>query len=145
MTSKPDTRQQRRLERVQQLFAWDFQIESRTDDPQFAAIQSCIPLIPQLDEIILQYAPERSITEFHKMDLAILRQALYELVYTKTPPLVVINEAIEIAKNYGSEQSSRFVNGVLGSYWDEKGRHEHTVNNRPAQDENSSGADSTHS
>jgi N utilization substance protein B len=124
MPADQDTRQQRRLERVQQLFAWDFQLEPNEKDPQFSDVVKYIPHLPELDQIILRYAPKHQIADFHKMDLAILRQALYELEYTETPPLVVINEAIEIAKDYGSEHSSRFVNGVLGSYWDEKGRHE---------------------
>jgi len=144
MSPNEGTRRQHRLEQVQQLFAWDFQSDEfkpDAQDPQFSSIQGYIPVLPKLDAIILQYAPRRRIADFHKMDLAILRQALYELVYTQTPPLVVINEAIEIAKKYGSEQSSRFVNGVLGSYWDEKGPHEHT-HNHPIQDANRPGADS---
>lgn len=146
MPADQDNRQQRRLERVQQLFAWDFQIEPRIDDPQFTHIQQQIPFLPQLDQIILRFAPKHQISDFHKMDLAILRQALYELEYTETPPLVVINEAIEIAKEYGSEQSSRFVNGVLGSYWDEKGRHEPTDDQHAlAQATDGAGADSSHS
>lgn len=48
-----------------------------------------------------------------KVDLAILRLGVTELAYTDTPAQVVINEAIELAKRYGSETSARFVNGVL--------------------------------
>lgn len=128
MAASHDTRQDRRLERVKQLFAWDFQIEPNPEDIQFVYIQECLPVLPDIDAIILRYAPKRQIADFHKMDLAILRQALYELEYTETPPLVVINEAIEIAKEYGSEHSSRFINGVLGSYWDEKGQNEPDTN-----------------
>lgn len=143
MAASHDTRQERRLERIKQLFAWDFQIEPNSDDIQFVYIQECLPVLPEIDAIILRYAPKRQIADFHKMDLAILRQALYELEYTETPPLVVINEAIEIAKEYGSEHSSRFVNGVLGSYWDEKGLNEpDTDRSNNDQTTNSPGAGS---
>jgi len=117
MSKGTDRRHQHRLERIQSLFAWEFQPDETLE--QYHNIRKVIPHIAELDESILQYAPKRTILEFNKVDLAILRQALYELKYTKTPPLVVIDEAVEIAKEYGSDQSSRFVNGVLGNYWDE--------------------------
>lgn len=115
-STTPDPRRQERLARVQALYSWEYQPE-----PELKQYQSIRPIISHLDEldnIILKYAPKHSIEDFNQMDLAILRQAMYELTYTQTPPLVVIDEAIEIAKQYGSEQSSKFVNGVLGSHWD---------------------------
>jgi len=48
-------------------------------------------------------------------DRSVLRLAAYELLHTQTPPQVVINEAVELAKRYGTEASGRFVNGVLGT------------------------------
>jgi len=48
-------------------------------------------------------------------DRTVLRLAAYELLHTPTPPQVVINEAVELAKRYGTEESGRFVNGVLGA------------------------------
>ncbi len=48
-------------------------------------------------------------------DRTMLRLAAYELLHTQTPPQVVINEAVELAKRYGTEESGRFVNGVLGA------------------------------
>jgi N utilization substance protein B len=48
-------------------------------------------------------------------DRSVLRLAAYELLHTETPPQVVINEAVELAKRYGTEDSGRFVNGVLGA------------------------------
>ncbi len=48
-------------------------------------------------------------------DRTLLRLAAYELLHTQTPPQVVINEAVELAKRYGTEESGRFVNGVLGA------------------------------
>lgn len=111
-----DPRQKKRLQRVEALYSFEYQPEPQLD--QYSSIKEIISLIPELDKIILKYAPKHRIEDFNRMDLAILRQALYELSYTPTPPLVVINEAIEIAKVYGSDQSSKFVNGVLGNHWD---------------------------
>jgi N utilization substance protein B len=53
------------------------------------------------------------------VDRVILRMALYELRHLATPPGVVINEAVELAKRYGTEDSGRFVNGVLGTIYRE--------------------------
>lgn len=111
-----DRRHQKRLERILALFAWDFQPDPALD--QFKSIRKLFPLLDELDQSILEYAPKRAIADFNKMDLAILRYALYELKYTKTPPLVIIDEAVEIAKEYGSDTSSKFINGVLGNFWD---------------------------
>ena len=103
-----------RLERVNQLFAWNFQTENLAD-PQFSAIKDILAHQPEIDAVIFKFATKRSLEQFNKVDLAILRQALYELMYTNTPPAVAINEAIEIAKKYGSDDSGSFVNGILDS------------------------------
>ncbi len=55
-----------------------------------------------------------------KVDLAILKLAIYELRFTKVPFKVVINEAVELAKKYGQESSKKFVNGILASVVKEK-------------------------
>ena len=68
-----------------------------------------------LDEQIRKVAPEFSIEKINKVDLAILRLALYELLIDKSqPPKVVIDEAIELAKEYGGATSPAFINGALG-------------------------------
>lgn len=75
-----------------------------------------LPLISQLDQYIAEHAPEWPLDQVAIIDRNILRIALWELaVYGKTPLKVVINEAIELAKVYGSDSTPRFVNGVLGS------------------------------
>jgi N utilization substance protein B len=75
-----------------------------------------LPLIPQLDQFIAEHAPEWPLDQVAIVDRNILRIALWELVvYTDTPIKVAINEAIELAKTYGSDSTPRFVNGVLGS------------------------------
>lgn len=69
-----------------------------------------------LDQIIQRFAPEWPIEQMAPVDRNILRLAAYELVFDRsTPPKVAINEAVELAKTFGSDSSGRFVNGVLGS------------------------------
>jgi N utilization substance protein B len=70
----------------------------------------------QLDEMIIDHAPEWPIDQMAIIDRNILRIALFEFVIDRgTPPKVAINEAVELAKIYGSDSSQRFVNGVLGA------------------------------
>jgi N utilization substance protein B len=74
-----------------------------------------------LDELIQKYAPEWPVDQLAGVDRNILRLALFELGCRQadTPPKVVINEAVELAKSFGGDSSPRFVNGVLGSALDE--------------------------
>ncbi len=74
-----------------------------------------------LDEIIQKYAPDWPIDQLAIIDRNILRMALFEIGChdAATPPKVVINEAVELAKMFGGDSSPRFVNGVLGSALDE--------------------------
>ena len=74
------------------------------------------PLFDVLDQFIAEHAPEWPLDQVAIIDRNILRMALWEFtVYNKTPIKVAINEAIELAKVYGSDSTPRFVNGVLGS------------------------------
>ena len=70
-----------------------------------------------LDETIQPIAPEWPIAQIARVDRMILRMAIFELQYLKdlVPPKVAINEAVELAKAFGSDNSSKFVNGVLGT------------------------------
>ncbi|MBU2051908.1 MAG: transcription antitermination factor NusB [Patescibacteria group bacterium] len=71
---------------------------------------------PQIDQIIAKNAPDWPINKLNKVDLAILRLAIEELNNNKsTPPKVIIDEAIEIGKTYGTAKTPKFINGVLGS------------------------------
>ena len=71
---------------------------------------------PKIDKVIAQNAPDWPIDKLNKVDLAILRLAIRELTSPKgAPPKVVIDEAIEIAKTYGTAKTPKFINGVLGS------------------------------
>ncbi len=70
----------------------------------------------QIDGIISQCAPDWPIDKISKVDLIILRIAVFEIIFdTNAPEKVVIDEAIELAKEFGGETSSKFVNGVLGT------------------------------
>jgi N utilization substance protein B len=74
------------------------------------------PMFETLDHFIAEHAPEWPLDQVAIVDRNILRIALWEFaVYGKTPIKVVINEAVELAKTYGSDSSPRFVTGVLGS------------------------------
>jgi len=69
-----------------------------------------------LDELIARYSPSREIGRIARVDLCILRVALYEMRYDDdTPESVVINEAVELAKRFSEPSSARFINGVLGA------------------------------
>lgn len=70
----------------------------------------------KLDELLQPLAPEWPLSQIARMDRIVLRIGAYELVYGKDiPPKVVINEAVELAKAFGGDNSSKFINGVLGS------------------------------
>ena len=70
----------------------------------------------KIDQLVEKAAPEWPLAQIARVDLICLRIALFELyVAKKVPPKVAIDEAIELAKEFGSEQSGKFVNGVLGT------------------------------
>ncbi len=79
-------------------------------------VNSCIP---RLDELIASCAPEWPVDQLAVLDRNILRMALWELATSSETPLkVAINEAVELAKRFGSDSSARFINGVLGTLAD---------------------------
>lgn len=83
-----------------------------------------IPLTDALDEIISSYAPEWPLDQIAAIDRNILRMALWEFaVYHDTPIKVAINEAVELAKEFGSDSAPRFINGVLGAL----AEHQHEI------------------
>ena len=98
-----------------------------TDDlSEFARqiIFGVLPLTTNLDLLIARYAPEWPLDQIAAIDRNILRIALWEFaVLRETPIKVAINEAVELAKLYGSDSAPRFVNGVLGALAD----HQHEI------------------
>ena len=71
--------------------------------------------VSSLDAVIVQHADNWRFERLAAIDRAILRLAIHEMKGTETPPKVVLNEAVELAKKFSSEESGAFVNGVLDS------------------------------
>ena len=83
-----------------------------------------LPRTNNLDQLIAKYAPEWPFDQVAAIDRNILRIALWEFaVFHETPIKVAINEAVELAKQFGSDSAPRFVNGVLGALAD----HQHEI------------------
>ncbi len=128
---------------IQSLFEWDFR--SKTDEEALeifarnatefapgmgdfafmdALMKNVLKNRKDLDTIIEKAAPDWSIDKISIIDRNILRIGLYELLFAdrkQVPPKVAINEAIELAKTFGGDTSSKFVNGVLGAVYKEMG------------------------
>jgi N utilization substance protein B len=89
-----------------------------------------LPLTQSLDQIIAKYAPEWPLDQIAAIDRNILRMALWEFaVYHDTPIKVAINEAVELAKQFGSDSAPRFVNGVLGALADHQNEIQQAIKN----------------
>jgi N utilization substance protein B len=97
------------------------QYDKAIGDKQYVIdlVDNVIKTANQLDARVQPLAPEWPIKQIAAVDRAILRISVYELESLSDiiPPKVAINEAIELAKSFGSENSSKFVNGVLGSLY----------------------------
>ena len=94
-------------------------LEDRLEDFTRDIVIGVVPLREILDETLAEHAPEWPIDQISIIDRNILRVALWEIsIMHDTPLKVAINEAVELAKKFGSDSSPRFVNGVLGSLAD---------------------------
>ena len=112
MKTSNDPRHQKRRDIVRCLFAYSY----NKDQDQSLSIREIVKEMPKIDERIIKSAPEWPLERINKTDLAILRLAVYELnIQKKEPPKVIIDEAVELAKEFGSENSASFINGVLGN------------------------------
>lgn len=112
MKRQNDPRHARRRRIVNQIFALSFS----EDQPMDEDAKKIWDAREKTDPLIAKNAPEWPIEKLNKTDLAILRLAVYELVIEKKEPIkVIIDEAVELAKEIGGENSSSFVNGVLGT------------------------------
>jgi N utilization substance protein B len=97
---------------MQAMFAFSWSNPS----PATPDSEKIIPHLETIDNLIKANAPKWPIDKINRVDLAILRCAIWELkLQSKTPPKVVIDEAVELAKEFGTDTSSSFVNGCLGS------------------------------
>lgn len=126
---------------MQSLYEWDFAGKKKEDldkiveknisefgpgleDKDFIweLVRGVIKKISSIDKIIEKAAPEWPIDQITIVDRNVLRMGLYELLYGNkedVPPKVAINEAIELAKTFGGESSGKFINGVLGTVFNE--------------------------
>jgi N utilization substance protein B len=92
--------------------------------------------VEKIDNIIKPAAPEWPIDQIALVDLVILRMAIYELLFKReVPPKVAINEAVELAKTFGGLNSSRFVNGVLGTVYRASDIYDPKDDKKPAKKE----------
>jgi N utilization substance protein B len=111
MKTAHDPRHQKRRLVVQQLFALEFTTEQDMDE----GTKEIMSQVGELDEFISKAAPQWPIDKLNRIDLAILRLAVFEIKQGQVPPKVAIDEAVELAKEFGSESSPGFINGVLGT------------------------------
>ena len=92
-----------------------------------------LPMIERLDDFIAQHAPEWPLDQVAVIDRNIIRIALWEFAVAGCTPIkVAINEAIELAKMYGSDSTPRFVNGVLGSLASRQAEIKHSLRSMAA-------------
>ena len=111
MKKKSDPRHLKRAKLMQALFSWQF----RPNRKPTITLTPILSNLVKIDKLISKCAPDRPISEINKIDLAILRLAVFELIIeTEVPPKVVVDEAVELGKEYGSDSSASFINGVLG-------------------------------
>ena len=111
MKTARDPRHKKRRILVKELFAQSFTKQKKLSGQTIRVLSK----IHMLDKKIGNAAPTWPIDKLNKIDLAILRLAVFELSNKSTPPKVVIDEAVELAKEFGSEASPSFINGVLGT------------------------------
>jgi len=101
---------------LDQLFA-DLDVTPRHSDFITDLVENVLVNIGELDSIITDYAPSWPISQIAVVDRNVIRLALAEIKWSvETPEGAVINEAVELAKAFGAENSAGFVNGVLGSF-----------------------------
>lgn len=125
---------------MQSLYEWDFS-EKKADlekiiernlgefgpglenkDFVWQLVTGIVQHLAEIDQIIEKAAPQWPIEQISIVDRNVLRLGLFELLYSDkeaVPPKVAINEAIELAKSFGGENSGKFINGVLGTVFKE--------------------------
>lgn len=97
-------------------------VSNRQDDYIYDVLTKAKDNIGQIDSIIENYSKGWKLNRIANVDLAILRLAFAEVLYMDNIPFrVSINEAIELAKVYGSDESPSFINGILGNYVEKEG------------------------
>ncbi|MFH1601365.1 MAG: ribonuclease III [Candidatus Shapirobacteria bacterium] len=117
---KKDPRHQERKKAVKALFAYTFSGSKKSKNFRLTGSlgKKVLKNIKPVNRTIVGAAPKWPLDKINRIDLAVLQLATWELLYRKkVPPKVVINEAVELSKEYGGETSPGFVNGVLGTIY----------------------------
>lgn len=138
----PSNRHLMRIVAMQAIFEWEFRSPPGEDAPakileailaeeaqrvtntEFARqlLRGILEHLDDIREIVVRFAPEWPLEQIAPIDRAILYIGIFELKYADIndiPPVVAINESIEMAKEYGGDNSGRFINGVLSSVYKE--------------------------
>jgi len=126
---------------MQSLYEWDFHPGNKIEDIAvrvaepvkkdvdmeyvLATAKGVVKCFEEMDQLIANAAPEWPLEQISVIDKTILRLAAYELLKSSDiPPKVAINEAVEISKTFGGENSSKFINGVLGTLYRQSDRYQ---------------------
>ena len=91
--------------------------EIEVDEHVRTLVEGVLDKQEELDAIIAAYSPKRAVSRIPRVNLILLRIAIYELLYVKeTPVNVAVSEAVELSKKYGPDNAASFVNGVLAKF-----------------------------
>ncbi|MDY6916185.1 MAG: transcription antitermination factor NusB [Candidatus Cloacimonadota bacterium] len=90
-------------------------IESKISEFASSIIAGMIPKLDEIDQEINEHSTNWAVDKIANLDKSLLRIATYEILFTETPPAIVMDEAIEIAKKFCAESSSKFLNGILNA------------------------------
>ena len=115
MRTATDPRHEHRQKLVKELFEWEARQKLKIKSQKSKILTPIIDNIEEIDIIIEKNAGKWPKEKINNVDIAILRLAIFELNEKKVPVKVIIDEAVELAKEFGGDSSSNFVNGVLGS------------------------------
>lgn len=141
MKSKSDSRHSARKLALAGIFSWLFSdtetkealdqtcsiVDAENADMQVAQVilDGVKKNNTKIDKIVAECAPDWPLDKISRVDLVILRIAIFELLFRKTAPeKVVIDEAVELSKEFGNDTSSKFVNGVLGTVLEKKAEYD---------------------
>ncbi len=124
MKTSKDPRHHQRIKTVKELFSWGFSPQNSGSTVKLNNLsKTIVENIDKIDQYIQSSAPDWPLGQINKIDLAILRIAVFELLiipklkqdqFSLIPFKVTVDEAVELAKEFGAESSPSFINGVLG-------------------------------
>lgn len=141
-----------RIQTVQALYEWDFRKKedskiilerniresgAKDVDLEFVnkILEGVTKKIENIDKTIKESAPEWPLEQIAIIDKTILRVAIYELLYSDdVPPKVAIDEAVELAKSFGGDNSSKFINGVLGAVFRKSDKYDEKEDSKKLKD-----------